>query len=992
FLKKTSKTGYTIQFSDNANITNNHIYNNPDDGVDLYSSSNNNISANHIYNNGDDGIYLYDSSNINITANHIYNSSGYGIYLDESFNINITSNQIRNNSYGIWFFMSLNNIIYNNYFENTNNWGGGDGAMWNISKTPGTNIIGGPYLGGNYWSDYTGCDIDGDGLGDTNLPYGPGDYLPLTAPNFEPTADFTYSPEQPTDLETVQFTSTSTDPDSDVLTFFWNFDDGEISNYSNPTHQYADNGIYTVTLTVTDIHGASNATSKQITVLNVGPTANFTYSPENPTDLEYVYFTDTSTDADGSIYQWYWEFGDGGTSNGQNPTHQYGEAGNYTVSLTVTDDDGATNATSKQITVIWETTIRAEFSEYGLGKEITTTWPWENITVSFNVSLYVRCYYSTATEINVTSSWHTPTCVYNITVFPTDIVLPEMPGGSNSLVFINVTLNQSVLDQLEQECCHVSFGIIAKTRIVEKPQCFVYSYISENSSVFVRRTFSNSTDYDYDGIPDAAEVWLGLNPANSSDALLDPDSDGWDNLHEYLNGTNMHNWDTDGDGLSDAFEIIFSKTNPTVGDTNGNGLSDGLEFIQNQGYSGSMQILPNGWIGMTIACANYTMYAETNSSVLEGRYNKDKKTLRIKIHGPPETTGVANITIPKDMVDSEKDIKIQLDGHLINYTLSQNTTHYFIHIEYTHSTHELAARFTSVTAVALNNPVNPTKDSLTLSWDACLSPEFDRYEVYQSTVSGVLGSLIETVTDPDAVSCTVTDLSPDTTYYFTVRVVYNDGFYADSDQMFEKTSAAIQQIPVIVSGKNVNVTYNGTGNLSVGNASATKIEFLKEKIPSGKKDIGVFVNVTKIGEVGYANITIRYNDNDIVGIEPATLIMYYWNETSSKWESCAKIGTTGVDTINKIVWANVTHFTIFAPMAEKTAAGKEAAPISLLSYIIIFAVAIILISAGLGVKKMKKEKTATVRCPKCGENIKVTSTERPVEIVCPKCGAKGTLK
>ncbi|PIV70412.1 MAG: hypothetical protein COS08_00375, partial [Euryarchaeota archaeon CG01_land_8_20_14_3_00_38_12] len=88
-----------------------------------------------------------------------------------------------------------------------------------------------------------------------------------------------------------------------------------------------------------------------------------------------------------------------------------------------------------------------------------------------------------------------------------------------------------------------------------------------------------------------------------------------------------------------------------------------------------MQILPNGWIGMTIACANYTMYAETNSSVLEGRYDKDKKTLRIKIHGPPETIGVANITIPKDMVESEKDIKIQLDGHLINYTLTENATH-----------------------------------------------------------------------------------------------------------------------------------------------------------------------------------------------------------------------------------------------------------------------------------------------------------------------------
>ncbi len=59
---------------------------------------------------------------------------------------------------------------------------------WNITKTAETNIIGGPWIGGNYWSDYAGVDTDVDGLGDTLLPYNSsggiingGDYLPLTA-------------------------------------------------------------------------------------------------------------------------------------------------------------------------------------------------------------------------------------------------------------------------------------------------------------------------------------------------------------------------------------------------------------------------------------------------------------------------------------------------------------------------------------------------------------------------------------------------------------------------------------------------------------------------------------------------------------------------------------------------------------------------------------------------------------------------------------------
>jgi WD40 repeat protein len=81
--------------------------------------------------------------------------------------------------------------------------------------------------------------------------------------------------------------------------------------------------------------------------INNPPIASFTYFTEATT----VNFIDQSTDPDGTIVAWHWDFGDGFASTLQNPIHQYSTAGTYTVTLTVTDGYGATDAISQSITV-----------------------------------------------------------------------------------------------------------------------------------------------------------------------------------------------------------------------------------------------------------------------------------------------------------------------------------------------------------------------------------------------------------------------------------------------------------------------------------------------------------------------------------------------------------------------------------------------------------------------------------------------------------------
>jgi PKD repeat protein len=169
----------------------------------------------------------------------------------------------------------------------------------------------------------------------------------VPVPNVAPTASFTTSCVD----STCSFdSSASIDPDGTVNGFAWDFGDGGTSSDANPSYTYPIDGTYTVTLTVTDddLDTGVASTSVNVPVPNDPPTASFT---SDCTQLSCTFDSAESTDSDGTIDQYAWDFGDGNISTEANPTHVFAAGGSYTVTLTVTDNDLAATSTSASVTV-----------------------------------------------------------------------------------------------------------------------------------------------------------------------------------------------------------------------------------------------------------------------------------------------------------------------------------------------------------------------------------------------------------------------------------------------------------------------------------------------------------------------------------------------------------------------------------------------------------------------------------------------------------------
>ncbi|WP_406832167.1 PKD domain-containing protein [Pedococcus sp. KACC 23699] len=168
----------------------------------------------------------------------------------------------------------------------------------------------------------------------------------LVKSNAAPTAAFTSTA---TGMTASVDGSGSADSDGTVASYAWDFGDGGTGTGATATHSYAADGTYQVKLTVTDNGGATGSVTKAVVVKsNAAPTAAFT---STVSDLKVTLDGSGSSDTDGTVASYAWDFGDGGTGTGATATHTYATGGTYQVKLTVTDNGAATGTATRAVSV-----------------------------------------------------------------------------------------------------------------------------------------------------------------------------------------------------------------------------------------------------------------------------------------------------------------------------------------------------------------------------------------------------------------------------------------------------------------------------------------------------------------------------------------------------------------------------------------------------------------------------------------------------------------
>jgi len=404
-----NKLGVSLNISNNNNISGNRANSNKLHGIQLVNSEGNTL-LNNTMNSNTRGVSSITSNNNNISDNIVLNNSQYGMWISQSNDNNISGNTVKecgngetgsggihqnsssrniisgnivafNNGYGLFECPAChNNRVYNNYINNDRNANiNTRDTIWNIEKTEGRNIVGGQYIGGNFWGNPDGTgfsqtevdkDEDKDGIIDSAYIDSSNniiDNLPLALvsnpqPPILPVANLSANVTSGYAPLVVQFT----DHSQNATSRSWDIDNnGSIENTSESfVYVYQNPGNYTANLTVTNENGTDSATVQIIVEeFKVQPVADFSTNVTRGYVPLSVQFTDLSQNATSRN----WDFGEGSSSTEQNPIHTYLSTGTYTVSLTTTNENGTSPAKTATITVLEESSSGGGGSHHSNG-------------------------------------------------------------------------------------------------------------------------------------------------------------------------------------------------------------------------------------------------------------------------------------------------------------------------------------------------------------------------------------------------------------------------------------------------------------------------------------------------------------------------------------------------------------------------------------------------------------------------------------------------
>jgi len=388
-----------------------------------------------------------------------------------------------------------------------------------------------------------------------------------------PVADFNFTPTSPREgVDTVNFTDLSHSYPHPINLWNWSFGDGNYSNLANPLpHVYGNQGNYTVNLTVTDSDGGRGNISKKIQVMDTVPVANFTSSAYQISEGQICNFTDHSKVIYDPIKSWTWSFGDGGVGSGNLSSHRYVVHGNYTVELTVEDNDGSISRAYCNITVI-DVPPKANFT-------VSSVSPIEGTSVVFNdtsshydgiISVHWDFGDGTSSKLsNVTHIFaYNRTAPYFVTITVTDSDNVSSTFGMNITVlysFPDVSFTYSPENQTEGKNVHFVDHSKAYHGLASWYWVFGDNETSHGSQV--NHTYAKDGNYtvvltvtDGNGSVNSTSMLVKIvNSVPIASFSIEP-SQGFEGYHVWFNDTStsydpLHLWKWDfGDGSTSTVE------------------------------------------------------------------------------------------------------------------------------------------------------------------------------------------------------------------------------------------------------------------------------------------------------------------------------------------------------------------------------------------------------------------------------------------------------